>query len=791
MAKSPGFTAIAILTLALGIGANTAIFSVVNAAILRPLPFPNAPKLVEVFHVYSKLNMSHVTVSPASYMYIRDNSKALEQYAAFTGFRAPQNMTGVGDPQHVDAVLTTWNLFNVLGVKPTLGRVFTAEDDKPGSRVAVLSHKLWRDKFGSDPSVVGRDVTLDGANYSIIGVMPKGFEYPNKVQLYVPLAMSSEQMANEGAEFLNTIGTLRQGVTRAQLDEDMRRLAAEQLRRDNDTTNAPGWSIAAAPLQEMTVADMRKALWVLLAAVGCVLLIACANVANLLLARATARQKEIAIRTALGASRWRLVRQMLTEGAALGLLGGAFGLVLGYWCLNALLGLVPIQIPSFIHIEIDRTVMLFTLVLGVVTGLLFSVLPSFQITSGNANEALKQGGKTSAGTAHPRVRGAIVALQLAFAVVLLISAGLLIKTFVRIQQSSPGFDPQGVLTGAILLPEQKYAKDWQRTNFFSEVLERMRTQPGVKEAAISSSLPLNIDWMNSFDIEGKAFQVRPHAHVAITSPEYFSTMKIPLVSGRGFAQTDKADSERIVIVDANVARAYFGADDPVGKHILISLPQHPKNAPFTIIGVVGAVKHTNPLENETKGQLYFPYTQVSIPYSWVVLRTDGDPGALSEPLRKQVLAIDATQPLDEVKPMEDRLNEFVAQPRFNMMLLGIFAGLALVLSAIGVYGVMAYSVTQRTHEIGVRMALGARRSDVLQMILNQAVKLAAIGVIVGVIGGLMATRALSSMLFGVKPADPATFIGITALLAAITVLAGLVPAFKATRVDPMIALHYE
>jgi putative ABC transport system permease protein len=320
----------------------------------------------------------------------------------------------------------------------------------------------------------------------------------------------------------------------------------------------------------------------------------------------------------------------------------------------------------------------------------------------------------------------------------------------------------------------------------------MRTQPGVKEVAISSSLPLSTDWMSSFEIEGKAFQVRPHAHVSTITPGYFSTMRISLVSGRDFAQTDKADSEKVVIVDANVARAYFGAEDPVGKHILISLqPGGPKNVPYTVVGVVGAVKHTSPLENETKGQLYFPYTQVSIPYSWVVLRTNGDPASLSEPLRKQVLAIDSTQPLDEVKPMEERLNEFVAQPRFNMMLLGTFAALALVLSAIGVYGVMAYSVTQRTHEIGIRMALGAKRSDVLQMILNQAVKLAGIGVVVGVVGALMATRALSSLLFGVKPADPATFIGITALLAAITVLAGLVPAFKATRVDPMIALHYE
>jgi putative ABC transport system permease protein len=530
---------------------------------------------------------------------------------------------------------------------------------------------------------------------------------------------------------------------------------------------------------------------VLLAAVGCVLLIACANVANLLLARATSRQKEIAIRAALGADRWRLLRQLLTEGVLLGLMGGICGLAAAYWSLSALISVVPVQIPSYIHIGIDRNVMIFTVALGMITGILFSVLPGLQVTRQASAETLKQGSRTAAGAGSPRMRNAIVMLQLAFAVVLLVSAGLLIKTFIRLQEANFGFDAENVLTAQLGLPKAQYHEPAQRVAFYSQLLERMRTIPGVRSAAVTNSVPLYLAWASSFNVEGKTFDLRPHAHAGSISGDYFATMRIPLESGRSFNASDTAESLPVVIVDENLVRAYFGDEDPLGKRLLLSLPEMKRDSPYTIVGVVGAVKHNSPLENETKGQFYLPYTQMPLNGMMVTLRTDVPPMTLAHTLRDQVRAIDPTLPLEEVKPMEEILGEFVAQPRFNMLLIAVFGGLALLLSAIGVYGVMAYSVTQRTHEIGVRMALGAKRQDVLHLILRQAVKLAVVGLGVGVVGALVATRALASLLFHVRPADPTTFIGITLLLAAITVIAGLVPAMRATRIDPLVALRYE
>ncbi|MCU1287094.1 MAG: hypothetical protein JWO13_3444 [Acidobacteriales bacterium] len=787
--SNPGFTLVAIITLALGIGANTAIFSVVNAAILRPLPYPNSSRLVGVYHNYTKLNLSKITVSPSGYIYDRDHSKAVDQLAAFTGYRAPQNLTGTGDPQQVATIKTSWNLFNILGNNTMIGRTFNESDDVPGSRVAILGYALWRDRFASDPNILKREVTLDGANYTIVGVMPAGFEFPSKSELWVPLGLTPDEKANGGSEFLNTVGTLRAGISRQQLDDDMRRLSAEQLRIQNDTKNPAGWFVSAAPLQEVAVENLKTAMWVLLGAVGCVLLIACANVANLLLARATARQKEIAIRSALGASRWRLVRQFLTEGTILGVIGGALGLLLGYVGLHLLVGLLPIQIPTYIHIEVDRNVMLFTLLLGVFTGLLFSVVPSLRVTRGDQNnEVLKQGGRTSHAGGHEGLGNSIVSLQLAFAVILLISAGLLIKTFMRIQQSNPGFDPEHVLTGIIGLPEAKYSKPEQINSFYSQLLNRLRSLPGVQSAALSTSVPLSTSWTQSFSIEGKQFDVAPHAHMGVMSPDYLKTMRIPLLQGRAFTDADSAEAPRVAIVDTNIVRAYFGAEDPIGKHLNL---RDKKPQPYTIVGIVQAVKHSSPLETETKGQIYVPTAQMPIPFTYVTLRTAGEPMSLAEPLRKVVLELDPGLPVQKIRPMEEGLQEFVAQPRFNMLLLGIFAALALVLSAVGVYGVMAYSVTQRTHDIGVRVALGAQRSDVLQIIMKQALRLAAIGLGLGIFGALVATRALSSMLFGVKPADPSTFVGITLLLTAITILAGLVPAMRAMRIDPVTALRFE
>ena len=787
--RTPGFTAIAVLTLALGIGANTAVFSVVNAAMIRPLPFPNASRLVDVYHAYTKLNMNYVTLSPGSYVYIREHSRALEDLAAYTSFRAPQNLTGSGDPVRLRSISATWNLFDVLGSKPALGRTFQKQDDVKDARVTILSDTLWRDRFGADPAIVGRDITLEGADYTVIGVMPKGFEFPARAQLWVPFHAEATDL---GSEYINTVGMLKPGVTRAQLDEDMRAMTAEQLRRDNDTVNRPGWYVGAAPLRDVAIADMKAALWVLLAAVGCVLLIACANVANLLLARATSRQKEIAIRAALGASRGRLLRQLLTEGTLLGIMGGVLGLVVAFASLGTLVGLVPIRIPSYIHIAIDPTVMLFTLVLGVLTGMFFSMVPALQILRHqHSAEELKQGGRTAAGVGSPKMRNAIVALQLAFAVVLLVSAGLLIKTFIRLQQANFGFDQRNVLTARLGLPKAKYAKPEQQTAFYSQLVERLKATPGVSAVGLNVSLPLSGGWSQTFGIEGKTFDVRPHGYVGLINGDYFQAMGIPLISGRTFAQSDNKTAQPVVIVDTNIVRAYFGSEDPIGKRLIIGMPDYPENTMFTIVGVVGAVRHTNPLEKDTKGQYYLPYTQVAISETAVMLKTAVEPMSMAETLRKQVQSIDPTLPLEEVRSMEDMVDEYVAQPRFNMLLIAVFGGLALTLSAIGVYGVMAYSVTQRTHEIGVRMALGAMRRDVMRLILSQALKLAVVGLGIGLIGAFAATRMLASLLYRVRPADPVTFTAITLLLAAITIFAGLVPAVRATRIDPLVALRYE
>jgi putative ABC transport system permease protein len=473
-------------------------------------------------------------------------------------------------------------------------------------------------------------------------------------------------------------------------------------------------------------------------------------------------------------------------------MGGIVGLVVAFASLGTLVGLVPIRIPSYIHIAIDPTVMLFTLVLGVLTGMFFSMVPALQVLRHqHSAEELKQGGRTT-GVGSPKMRNAIVALQLSFAVVLLVSAGLLIKTFVRLQEANFGFDPRNVLTARLGLPKAKYAKTEQRIAFYTQLIERLKTTPGVDSVGLNVSLPLSGGWSQTFGIEGKTFDVRPHGYVGLVSGDYFKTMGVPLLSGRTFAESDNKTGMPVVIVDTNIVRAYFGSEDPIGKRLAINMPgEYPENTLFTIVGVVGAVRHTNPLEKDTKGQYYLPYTQISIPETALMLKTAVDPMSMAETLRKQVLAIDPTIPLEEVRSMEDLVDEYVAQPRFNMLLIAVFGGIALTLSAIGVYGVMAYSVSQRTHEIGVRMALGAMRQDVMRLILSQALKLAVIGLGIGLVGAFAATRMLASLLYRVRPADPVTFAAITLLLAAITIFAGLVPAIRATRIDPLVALRYE
>ena len=787
--KTPGFTAVAVLTLALGIGANTAIFSVVNAALLRSMPFPEAGRLMMLFHAYPKLNLPRATVSPTGFDYYRQNVQSFENLGAFSGWHSPQNLTGTGNPERVRAVSVTGSLFAVMGVQPLLGRTVSPADDQPGAnRVAVLSYSLWQQRFGGDRNLVGREITLDGNNFTVIGVMPPGFDYPHTAQLWVPIAFTPQQLKDE-TEFLNVVGRLKPGVTPEQAEAEMGKVSAELLRLFPEG-NSVGWHVIAVPFREVAVGDIRPALLVLLGAVGCVLLIACANVANLLLARAAGRQKEIAIRSAMGASRLRVVRQLLTEGVLLSLFGGGLGLLIGYWGIDLLPTLIPTdQTLAFLKIDIDRNVLLFTLAVAVVTGLVFASAPAIQSARAAISATLKEGGRTSFAPGHHRFRTGLVIAETALALVLLIAAGLMIRSFLRIQQSSPGFDPQQVLTFQISLPATKYKDDRRISGFFQQLSQRLSALPGVKAVGMTSMLPLSSNWTNSFMIDGRNLSPGPHAHVATASPEYLRTMGIPLVKGRFFANSDTADAPKVVVIDDTLVRAYWPGEDPVGKRI--RLTSDPPSTWREVVGVVARVKHTDPLSQETKGQIYIPYLQLAMPMMGVAVRATGDPAMLAGAIRSQVLEIDSEQPIAEVKTMEAMLDEFVAQPRFNMALLAIFAGLALVLAAVGTYGVMAYSVTQRTHEIGLRMALGARSEDVLRLVLVQAIRMAGVGLGIGLAGAFIATRVLATMLYGVRSTDPLTFIVISLLLGAVAVTASYVPARRATKVDPMVALRYE
>ncbi len=793
MMKSPGFTLVAVLTLALGIGANTAIFSVVNAVMIRPLPYKDADRLMAIAHAYSKLNMPRgVTVSPRLFDYYRQNATSFESMSAFTGFRAPKNLTGAGEPQRLRTITTSWNLFQLLGAEPMLGRTFAADEDQPGkNRSVVLAYGTWQRLFGGDQGIVGRLITLDGTNYTVVGVMPKGFEYPAETELWVPIGFSANEL-NNLSEYLNVVAKRKAGVSAEQANAEMAKISQDVIRIAGDAgLKEAGWLVYAAPLREEAVGDMRTAVLVLLAAVGCVLLIACANVANLLLARASARHKEIAIRGALGASSWRMFRQLVTEGVMLSLIGGACGLAFGYWGLELLLSTVPMKVPAYIHVQVDATVMIFTFMLAIVTGVLFSSVPAMQLARSGVGEALKEGGRSSVASGRHGIRSGIIVAELAVSLVLLIGAGLLIKSFMRIQESNPGFNPSKVLTVAIDLPKDKY-KAQQQTTFYKELVDRVSTLPGITSTAVSMTMPLQTGMSGSFNIEGKQFPVAPHAHIATISPKYFETMQIPFMKGRVFAEADNATSMPVAIVDTSLVKAYFpGGEDPIGKRLKFESDGNEQPAWREIVGVVGAVKHRSPLENETKGQVYLPYTQYPMSGMVLAVRTQNEPTTMVAAIRQQVQALDPVQPIARVKTMDDMLDDFVAQPRFNMLLLGTFAVLALVLAAIGVYGVMAFSVTQRTHEIGVRMALGAQREDVLAMILKQAGKLALIGLGVGIFGSLLATRVLATLLFGVNTTDPMTFIGITGLLAVIAVAASSIPALRATRVDPNVALRYE
>jgi putative ABC transport system permease protein len=792
--KHPGFTAVAVIALALGIGANTAIFSVVNTVLLRPLPYKEPDRLVMVWEDDTKSGYPRDTPAAANYIDWRDQNKVFEGMAALAD--QSFNLTGLGDPERLEGKRASANLFQLLGVEPLLGRGFLPEDDRPGGgRVAVLSHGLWQRRFGADPKVVGRSLELNGQSYEVVGVMPQGFQFLSpEYELWVPIGFTQQEAASRGRHYLQVVARLKPGVSFEQAQAEMSTIAA-RLQQQYPENNAD-LGAAVVPLHEQVVGDIKPALLILLGAVGFVLLVACANVANLLLARAAARQKEIALRVALGASRARLVRQFLTESVLLAALGGVLGLLLALWGVSLLKAFIPDSISQVRAIAVDAKVLGFTLLVSLLTGLIFGLAPATQASNFNLNETLKEGGRdASAGNKGKRIRSLLVVAEVAVSLVLLVGAGLLINSFLRLRAVEPGFKPGNLLTMSLVLPQQKYPDSARRAAFYDELIRRVEAVPGVKSAAIVNWIPLIRQGdSTSITIEGRPPAEPGKENMMVTrvvNPHYFQTMGVQLARGRAFdGSQDRADSPGAVIVSETAARRYWPGEEALGKRIAVGRVESPDDW-LTVVGVVNDVKQFQ-LDAEPRPQMYLSYTQAGFfAPRYLIVSTSVEPLSMASAVRGTVWSIDRDQPVSHVRTMEDVLSESIARQRFSMLLLGIFAGVALLLAAVGLYGVMSYTVAQRTREIGLRMALGAQRGDVLRLVVGQGLKLVLVGVALGLVAASMLTRLMSSLLFGVSPTDPATLAIISLVLVFVALLASYVPARRATKVDPLIALRYE
>ncbi len=796
LVKNPAFTVVAVLALALGIGANSAIFSVVNTVLLRPLPYKDPDALMTVWEEATHQGFPFNTPSPANFLDWRAQNTVFESMAAMA--QSNFNLTGVGEPERFDGRRVSANLFSLLGVQPQLGRTFRPEEDQPDTRVVILGHGMWQRRFGGDPSIIGRPLTLNGQSYTVIGVMPKSFvELPSfdnwKDQLWVPIAFSSEEALQRGNHFLEVVARLKPGVAQRQAQAEMDTIAARLAQQYPDFNTRIG--AVVKPLHEQVVGNIKSALIVLLGAVGFVLLIACANVANLLLARATARQKEIALRLALGASRARLTRQFLTESVLLAALGGAVGLLLAVVGIDALKAFIPDTISQAQRIGIDGKVLIFTLLISLVTGLIFGLAPATQASHFNLNETLKEGGKGSGtGGGGGRLRNLLVISEVAISFVLLIGAGLLINSFLHLRRLDPGFRADHVLTMKVVLPELKYPDKQRRTPFYDEVLRRVQSLPGVESVAFGSNLPLTYNGDSIFiAVEGRPDPAPDQQRDVITrvvSPGYFRTMGIPLVQGRDFNEHDKVDTTQMVVITEKTARHYWPGENPVGKRLKpgTSTSESPWRE---VIGVVKDVRQ-NDFVAEPKLQMYLAYTQTNaFAPNAIAVRTAVDPLSIASSVRRVIWEVDKDQPVSDLSTMEAIVSKAVARQRFSTLLLGVFAGLALVLAAVGIYGVMSYSVAQRTHEIGIRMALGAQRSDVLKLTIMQGLKLVLAGVVIGLLAAFILTRVMASLLFGVSATDPLTFATISFVLIGVALLASYIPALRATKVDPMVALRQQ
>jgi putative ABC transport system permease protein len=795
--RNPGFAIVVLLTLALGIGANAAIFSVVDAVLLQPLPYRDADRLMVIWGDLRRPGLNDIPASAGEYVDYRDRSHAFEQVAAYdtVGF----NLTGGGEPERVEGAVVTTTFFALLGGSAQIGRTFVAAEDQPGrDDVVVLSHSLWTRRFSANPAIVGQTIPVDGRPTQVVGVMPAAFQFPDRsIEIWKPFLLDAEALSdnNRGSHGYTALGRLKAGISRQQAQADLNAVTAA-FKAEHPGNYRSGFGAWLRPLQEEVVGDTGRPLMMLLGAVAVVLLIACANVANLLLARAASRRKEIALRTALGASRGRLVRQLMTESVLVSAIGGLIGLGLAAWGVDLLVASAPDSLPRIQEVGVDARVAAFTALVSLATGLVFGLAPALRASRAPLNDALKEGGRAGGGGVHGFAGRALVVSEVALSLVLLIAAGLLIHSFTRLQDVAPGFDSGRLLTFRLSLPESRYTTFQKGQSFFDEFFAGLQRSPGVRGVAATNALPFSgLGGSRTFHVEGreeKRPEDQPEEQLRIVTDGYFSAMGIPIVAGREFNERDSLTQPRVAVVNDALARKHWPHESPIGKRVSFST-----NEPhwYEIVGVAGNIKH-RALEAADRPELYVPYRQPlfagwTVRPMYVMVRTSADPVSTAAIVRHEVARLDRDQPISDVRTMDERIGRSLSSRRFSMVLLALFAGLALTLAAVGIYGIVAYSVTERTHEIGVRVALGAQRRDVMAMVVGQGMAMTVAGTAIGVAASAALARLMSSLLFGVSAVDPVTFVAIPLLLIAVALAACYVPARRATRVDPLQTLRSE
>ena len=789
--KRPGFTLIAVITLALGIGANSAIFSAIDALLLNPLPIPDQDRVMAIWDKDPNHGYEHNEVAVANYFDWRAQNHSFEKLALYRWWNV--NLTGIDTPERIQGFLVTSNFFDTLGVQPMIGRGFSEGEDQPGAAdVAIIAYSLWQRRFGGDPNIINKTITVNSTTCTVVGVLPPRFSFPKSGEVYATFTLSPELKANRRNHAYYVLGRLKPGVSQQSAQADIDTIAARLEQHYPETNTGLGANVI--PILKDTVRTYDRALWVLMASVGFVLLIACANVANLMLARASGRQKEIALRVALGASRWRIIRQLLTESLIVAVIGGGVGVLIAFWGLGLLRGANPGEAERFAgwdQLGLNLPVLAFTIGLSVLSGIIFGLAPALQVSKPNLNSSLKEGGRIGGGGSQ-RLRSSLVVFEIALSLILLVGAGLLVRSFLSLLRTNPGFQPDNLMTMSLMLPSLKYKEEPQVAAFYSELVHRAQQVPGVQDAALVNYIPLGgSNSSDGFLVEGVPEPPSGHEFVGryrVCTPEYFETMGISILKGRPFTDADKAGSTRVAIVNETMARTYWANGDALGKRFRFYGPLD-KSPWIEIVGIINDVRHD--LNTPIVPEYYLPHAQDSWSGMVLVARTTVDPASTAAALRQQVWAIDKDQPVYDVKTMTEVRAVSVALYSFSSVMLGIFAGVALLLAAVGIYGVLAFAVTQRTQEIGIRMALGARRGDVLRLVIRHGMLMAIIGVVIGLAGAWGLTRFLSGLLVGVSRTDLLTFSVVTLSLLIAALLACYLPARRATKVDPLVALRYE